>query len=36
MKYICMKFALKNRASFFGKVIVGYKTEKEIIEDLKT
>ena len=29
-----MKFALKIRV-FFGKVIVGYKNEKGVIEDLK-
>ena len=29
IKYIYMKFDLKkNRVSFFGKVIVGYKNEK--------
>ena len=32
-----MNFALKNRVSlfFFCKVIVGYKNEKGVIEDLK-
>jgi len=31
-----MKFALKNRVSFFCKVIVGYKNDiKGVIEDLK-
>ena len=34
LKYIYMKFALKIRV-FFGKVIVGYKNEKGVIEDLK-
>ena len=29
-----MKFALKNRF-FFGKVIVGYKNEKGVIQELK-
>ena len=33
--YIYMKFALKNRVSFFCKVIVGYKNESSVTEDLK-
>ena len=35
IKYIYMKFALKNRVFFFCQVIVGYKNEKGVIEDLK-
>ena len=33
--YVYMKFALKNRVSFFCKLIIGYKNEKGKIENLK-